>query len=625
MGIIGGIYNTDGQPVCPEALKALLHRVSLVRQDKEGTYVSGNIGLGSRQIDSTPESRIEKQPVHSEVRSCYVVLDGRIDNRRALIRDLEITGDCEESITDAELILRAYEAWGTGCAQRTIGHFAFAIWDNERSRLLCVTDAIGVRPIFYIETERQFVFSSQIGQLLGDPALPSPDLNEEYLADFLACGLSLRGMTPFKGIKRLPAGHVLIVENGDVRLEKYWDLEEKKIYYDSQEEYDEQFLALFRESVEHCLRADAPVWSDLSGGLDSSSIVCMAQEIRSQSGRKKNGFSTVTVVYDEAAKSDEREWSRAAIDKYSLDARQISGDVFCAFKESLAGASYWDEPHGQILFYSTFKRYAEMLEQAGANILLTGVCAEAALLVEDPEPIHLADLLRTVQLRKLGGELSAWQKSMKVPLLNVLIYCCLKPLLYPTLRIYMPRRWTAAPSWVTSSFARRYDLAGRQNHGFMPLKFKSPADQWQYELVKRSPWFLVRGYLERACDIRYPFLFQPLVEFSMAVPWERRIRPGIDKYLLRQAMAGILPDKIRRRGGKRGPGHSVYLSVAKYWKEIEPLIQSPYLSSLGIVDQKDLYRVTELARHGHAQHLVMLMWTLSLELWLRSLQNRNLP
>ncbi len=185
-----------------------------------------------------------------------------------------------------------------------------------------MTDAIGVRPIFYIETERQFVFSSQIGQLLGSPGLQSYALNEEYLADFLACGFSPRDTTPFKGIKRLPAGHALIVENGDIRLEQYWDLEDKKILYQRQEEYEEHFLALFRESVECCLRADGTVWSDLSGGLDSSSIVCIAQEIQNRNGHKKNEFSTVTVVYDEATQSDEREWSQAAIDKYSLDAHR---------------------------------------------------------------------------------------------------------------------------------------------------------------------------------------------------------------------------------------------------------------------------------------------------------------
>lgn len=623
MGVIAGIRNLDNQPICPDELKALLNRAQLIRQDKEGLYIATGVGLGSRQIDSTPESKVEKQPLHNELGTCHVVFEGRIDNRRALIRSLELTGD-SQLITDAALILRAYETFGTECTRRIVGHFAFSIWDNEKRRLFCVTDAIGVRPIFYIETERQFVFSSQIGQLLGSPVLPSYALNEEYLAHYLACGFSPRDSTPFNGIKRLPAGHSLIVEDADIRLEQYWDLEDKKILYQSQEEYEEHFLALFRESVECCLRADGAVWSDLSGGLDSSSIVCMAQEIQNRNGHKKNEFSTVTVVYDEATKSDERQWSEAAIDKYNLDAHQISGDAFCAFRDSLEGASYWDEPHAQILFYSTFKRYAEMLAQAGSKVLLTGICAEMVLLVEEPEPIHLADLLRTLQLRKLAGELSAWQKSMKVPLLNLLIHCCLKPLLNPTLRVYMPSRSNFVPSWITPSFAKRYKVEKRNNLGFMPVRFTSPADQWQYELIKRSPAFLARGYLEKACDIRYPFLYQPLLEFSMSSPWERKIRPGIDKYLLRRAMTGILPEKIRRRAGKRGPGHSVYLSLAKHWEEIESVLKSPYLSSLGIVDQKELCRVTELARHGHALHLVMLMWTLSLEFWLRSLQKRNL-
>jgi asparagine synthase (glutamine-hydrolysing) len=256
MGIIAGIRNLDNQPICPDELKALLNRAQLIRQDKEGLYIGNSIGLGSRQIDSTPESKVEKQPAHNEPGTCHVVFEGRIDNRRALIRSLGITGDSQQLITDAVLILRTYETLGTLCARRIVGHFAFAIWDNERRRLLCVTDAIGVRPIFYIETERQFVFSSQIGQLLGSPGLPSYALNEEYLADYLACGSSPRDTTPFKGIKRLPAGHALIVENGDIRLEQYWDLEDKKILYQRQEEYEEHFLALFRESVECCLRAD---------------------------------------------------------------------------------------------------------------------------------------------------------------------------------------------------------------------------------------------------------------------------------------------------------------------------------------------------------------------------------
>ena len=151
----------------------------------------------------------------------------------------------------------------------------------------------------------------------------------------------------------------------------------------------------------------------------------------------------------------------------------------------------------------------------------------------------------------------------------------------------------------------------------MPSVRGGVADQWHVEAVGRITGFLLRGYLEKACDIRYPFLHRPLVELARATPWSLKAVPGTPKALLRRAMRSVLPEEVRRRTQDASTGHAVYTGLRREWPVLEQVVESSMLVDLGIVDRARLQNAMHLARQGHAFHLGGLLSTLTLDVWLQ--------
>jgi len=538
-----------------------------------------------------------------ELPASIAAIDGRIDNARAL-------GPSTDSLSDAQLLLEAYSRWGTECGAHLVGDFAFVVWDERSKRLLCARDPLGVRPFYYQLTGQTLRFGSQIASVVHNNSDDAYDM--DFLADYSVSGLSLTDSTPFRGVRQLPPGHSLIVENGGVTIEQYWDFCTTPDM--PPKDYVDRFLELFREGLQCGIGDDATVWAELSGGLDSSSIVAVAHRLFEDKGRQ---LSTITFGFDEAKLSDERSWSQLVLEQYKTQAHFISGDTYYPFRNFQVGASYWDIPHAQIIFYSLFHQYGEILTMTDSNILLSGIGAEAVVMGKVATPIHLAGLLQRLELRKLWKELHKWQPSLQIPTINVLLDYCLDPLVHPNKVEYGSIRYSI-PDWVERDFAQKEDLTERCMRGHRSRRFRNPADQWQYEKLGRISAFLYRGYLEKFCPIRYPFLYRPLLEFVMAVPWEEKFRPGEMKSLLVRAMKGILPETVRTRTQNTSTGHAAYLGLRREWPRIEAMTNKTILSELGIVNPKKFRNAVELARSGHAADFHVLVSTLALEAWLQA-------
>ena len=221
-------------------------------------------------------------------------------------------------------------------------------------------------------------------------------------------------------------------------------------------------------------------------------------------------------------------------------------------------------------------------------------------------------------MRPLWRELHEWQAVRGVPLSNLFFWSCLKPLLMPTRMEFCLHTPYVVPPWVTPEFAKRYDLRRRDRYVWMARRFRSPADQWQYEKVGRITSFFIRGNLDKASRIRYPFLYRPLVEFLTSVPLGAKLSPTRGKPLLLDAMTGILPDELRARQNHSTTGHAVYLSFVRSWPQLEELVRDPLLCQLGYVDHDALVEACKVAKYGFSENLHMLISTLSAEAWLRS-------
>lgn len=611
MNVIAGVCRLDGGPLDRSVVSRIGGAAQSLVSCRRESWVNGSVGLVCATVGSDGPSPVRSEASSESQRGCHLVLDGRLDNRKELIADLQRYGVGVES-SDVELTLGAYEAWGDDCASRLIGDFAFGLWDGARRRLLCVRDPLGVRPLYVCVHDDVVCFASQLRQVLAAFSR-TPAFDLEFVADRVVHGVDRADSecTPYRGVSRLKPGHRLIGESGRVRVERYWKwFPQGNADGRCHRDYVEQFQVTFSEAVACRMTGPGKVWSDLSGGLDSSSIVSVAVQ-----ADDKLRLPTVSVLFGESTLSDEREWSSVVAEAHGVEAHHIDGDVHHPFSRLREAVEYWEEPHAAAAFFAVHEQYGRLLAGARLPILLTGIGAEAVVLSKRQMPVHLADLLRDGRVGRFWRELDQWQRVLRMPLSNLVWRYCLRPLASRPLVDY---DWAPEThDWIERSFARRWGLNGRARRAGMPSTCRDVADQWHVEAIGRITGFLLRGYLEKACDIRYPFLHRPLVELALAIPWSLKAMPGEPKSLLRRAMRGVLPERVRQRKQDASTGHAVYRGLRKEWAALEGIVASSMLVDLGVVNRARLQHALYLGRHGHAPDLGGLLSTLTLDAWLQ--------
>ena len=609
--VIGGIHRVDGGEVDRGTLMRLQEAARVVVSSRRSSWAGEGVGLACTTAPA--DTGLPGVARFSRVAGaeCVLTFDGRIDNRKELIGELGSHG-VDAASDDTGLVLAAYDAWGCQCASRLIGDFAFGLWDGGARRLVCVRDPVGVRPLYVLAQDNLVCFATQLRQLLAvSPQNQAVDM--EYVADRLVLGVNRpnAGRTPYRDLLRLEPGCRLIAEHGRVRIERYWEWGDGGAGSGgSHQQHVEEFRHVFSDAVRSRVAGADRVWMDLSGGLDSSAVVGVAARRR---GRPR--LSTVTVVFDESKVSDESEWADAVARTVDVERHDINGDAHHPFSQLTEAVEYWEEPHGAAAFFGMHKRYVCLMGRCGVPVLLSGIGAEATVLGKHQEPVHLADLLRGARVVQLWRELDQWQRAMKKPLSNLAFRYGLRPLICGPRISY---GWTpGGHGWITRSFARTWNLRDRARRGNMPRTARGVADQWHIEQIGWVTGFLLRGYLEKACDIRYPFLHRPLVELALAMPWSLKAVPGEPKAILRRAMKGILPERVRCRTQNASTGHAVYNGLRKEWPVLERLVDSSVLVELGAVDRERLRTALHMARQGHAPDLGGLLSTLTLDAWLQ--------
>ncbi len=601
----------DGLPVERQVIARMNDAARLLARSRRSQWMGDSVGLACVEAPAVAACLTIARSSSNGLAQCGLVFDGRIDNRQELIAALSDHG-VDASTDDAGLALAAYEAWGDACVSRLIGDFAFGLWDGAARRLLCARDPLGVRPLYVLVRDELVAFATQLRQLL-TICPQTPPLDMEYVADRLALGVDRpnSGRTPYRGLARLEPGHRLVAEDGRVRIERYWEWRAPGgRAYRSDEDGVDHFRDTFSAAVESRMSGCEQVWSDLSGGLDSSSIATVAAR---QRGPRR--LSAISVVFGESTVSDEREWAAAVARAEGLDQHCLDGDAHHPFSRLWEAVQHWEEPHGAAAFFGVHQQYQRLMAGSGVPVLLSGIGAEAVVLSKHQEPVHLADLLRRGRPAQLWRELDRWQRALKIPLSTLFFRYCLQPLMS------RPRiAYGFAPpmhDWIAGRFADTWSLKDRARDGNMPQAGRGAADQWHVERIGWITGFLLRGYLEKACDIRYPFLHRPLVELALAAPWSLKAVPGEPKAILRRAMKGILPERVRCRTQNASTGHAAYNGLRKEWPVLEQVAASSMLVELGVVDRERLRNALYLARQGHAPNLGGLLSTLTLDAWLQ--------
>jgi len=623
--VLGAIMTRDGSPVALADVQALADRARLPWAEKPRLILGDGFGLVwvpacTREQPTSPDGLA---PWSREPRRHEVVVDGTLDDRSELARRLGLPTGSDGPGSEPCLIAAAYERWGPAFLPSLVGELAFLLWDRTERRLLAYRDTFGLRELFYCESSRQFLVASQLQMLLDRPALS--DLNEEYVAEFLSVQFFCGPMTPFRGAVRLQAGHQLTITGAHLATRRYWDFEDRPLRQGTSEEHAERFLSLFQEGIEACCKSTTGrVWAELSGGLDSSSIVCLAQEILKREPAQGADFATLTFVWDDTPQSDERRWSDPVVQKYGLVNHRLRGDDL--FFDGVHEASlYRNEPHFGLLCHPMIKLEADLLHGVGVEVLLSGSRAESVVLADLTPPVHLADHLRGLRLRCFYRELLRWQRGTHQPLANLLLRFALQPLLWPHRSVGSSEDAPALSPWLDQSFVRRTKLLNRVREARAARRFRNAAQQFQYERLCRSEQMVHRGFSEWSCEVRYPFLYRPLVEFVLAVPWEAKVSPEEGKLLLRRSLEGRLPELVRTRQGGGGPGPSMYKAYARRWAWIEPVVRSSLLVSMGFLDRAEFTRAAELVSFGMSRGYGAFLSCLALELWLRAVTGWQEP
>lgn len=631
------VVHRDGQPVAAEQVYAMLEAVPYRGLDGRAVRCFGPVGMGHAKLTVTPEDVFDQQPLVSALTGCCITADARLDNRDELLRRLP--RGTPPGATDAELILRAYEAWGDDAPRLLLGDFAFAIWDPSRRRLVCARDTSGQRSLFYRADSRVFAAGSEIQQLLIDPAVAVRP-NEEHIRGFLLPLNATRiekdsHSTFYEGIYALQAGQLLVLDDHAVRVRPYWDFAPPaEVRYRHDDEYQEQYRAVFGEAVRTRLRSAYPVGAMLSGGLDSSSIVCMAQTLYRDGHAANHGFASYSYVFDNVD-CDERNLISDVQAQYGFPARYLTDSSSLRWLQ-LCPTSFLESPTTAVSGRDTLYQAAV---DDGVRVLLTGMTADAYV---GGSPLVFDSLLRQARIRELWRRLARHRQYSDEPLRKTLALHCLAPLL----PLELHRRLMAAyversvsnilprlmPLWMPE--ALRNELA--EGHLAQCVaeerrrSSSSTAREAAYRLLfppsnHRSPF----GWGLEFAD---PFADRRLQAFILGIPPEQnfglvqdpRQYYGATKWLVRRAMRGIVPDSIRLRTQKTYFSAVQDNELQRNWDDFETAFGSaarPEIVQRGYVDHARFWaRLQQMRDGGGGVDSYYLMRMVGLETWLRSLK-----
>lgn len=573
-GIVGALSFADSafrisEPYIARMRDAMAHR----GPDGAGAWVSadGAVGLGHRRLSIVDLSTVADQPMGNEDGSIWLVFNGEIYNHADIRAELEQIGGhtWRTSHSDTEMVLHAYEQWGIDCLHRFRGMFAFALWDGRSRELWLVRDRIGIKPLYYSIHDGRITFGSEIKALLQDPDQKRA-VNEEAFYHYLSFLTTPAPQTLFDGIKKLPGGSWLrIKEDGSLQEHRYWDVWDFTTPLtdvpDSQ--LTEQILGELRTAVQLCKAGDVPVGVFLSGGIDSSTNAALFSEGESQP------VKTFSIGYsgEYGSYKNELHFARQMADQVGADHHEmlLSIDDLIDFLPRMVQLQ--DEPIADPVCVPVY--YVSKLARdngvvvcqvgEGADELYWGYATwKRALKLQelDDKPVpRFLKKLGLLGLKALGrdermeyewlrrgahgqpvfwGGAEAFGETLK------------KRLLSPRLR----EKFANYTSW----------------EALRPIRERFEAKAWDkshlnwmtyLDLNLRLPELLLMRVDKMAMGVslegRVPFLDHKFVELAMSIPAARKTTDGVNKYLLKQAVRGLIPDQLIDRP-KQGFGVPIY-------------------------------------------------------------------
>ncbi len=566
-----------------------------------------HIGLANRRLSILDLSPAGHQPLCNEDGSVWVVHNGEIYNYPDLKQELSRRGHTFASNTDTEVIVHAYEEWGESCLDRFNGMWAFCLLDRRQGKLFLSRDRFGIKPFYYFLDGKTLLFSSEIkGLLTRGLVRPRPD--EEALQAYLTVHLTnYNHRTFFREVQELLPGHFLQIDlkSGAHLIRQYYRVPTETIRSDDREAIAE-FGQIFRDSVKRRLISDVPLGTCLSGGMDSSSIVCSLDRLMREEGIKLPGSDiqkTFSARYEDA-RHDEGQYIQRVTDSAETEAHFTFPSVDDLLEEVTRLIWHQEEPFGTTSIYAQWCVF-RLARQQDVKVTLDGQGGDELLAgYTDYRHPFLAQLLRQGSWAAYRRELRAFTQSGESA--TRLIRRSIRESLSPRFRRATSRLFRSDRFDVPVDASIRNPLVRILDRDFS----NSLTNLLRYE---------DRNSMAHSIETRLPFMDYRLVELCFRLPAEMKIRDGLTKWILRESMTGILPEEVRMRKDKVGfstPEDTWFRNGLRRFAE--DILASESFRSRPHVDP-DMAR-KDLDRHlaGIKNRSEALWRILNLELWLRT-------
>lgn len=592
MSGIVGIINLDGAPVDHQLLWRMTGAMTHRGPDDQQIWIDGNVGFGHTMLRTTFEADTEKQPLTLDGK-VWLTADARIDGRVELIsalkaklsQDIQIPRESSNGQhfrfpNDAELILFAYEAWGEDCVKHLIGDFAFAIWDKPKRRLFCARDHLGVRQFFYFKCNQSLVFSNTLNSLRLHP-LVSDKLNNDAVADFLLFGVNQDvTATVFADIHRLPKGHSLTLTAESLKTREYWTPDSRTIRFKTDNQYIEAFKDLLKIAVDDRLRTSR-VSISMSGGLDSSALAATA--LRSlQNSSAPFDLRAFCVAYDRLFADREREYAGMVAKTLGIPLEYLEGDVINTNDSRGSNAYVRPEPFQIEPFYAVGDVMLGRMA-AHSRVALTGWDGDT-ILNESPK-YRYAQLLKDFRLVRLAVELAhyaVWRH--RPPPIGI------KTTLKRLTGRYPPK--PPFPVWLNPDFADRLNIVERWQRGTAEPHLFYTTRPNAFRILSSPHWSALLGRHDSGVtslplEIRHPLADVRVIEYALnlpIIPWV------IDKWILRMAMRGVLPEAVCTRPKTPLAGDpALGLARSEKFKQVDDF--NPTAATLAFIDRQAVPKI----------------------------------
>ncbi len=652
MCAIAGILSPNGRPVDPGMLQRMIEVQAHRGPDGEGYVllslagrerpfaVRGRItgahglaghryclGLGHRRLAIVDTSAAGHQPMSTADQRYWVTYNGEIYNYLELRAELAGLGHVFQSQSDTAVLLAAYREWGLSSLSRFNGMFSFAIWDAERRRLLCARDRLGVKPFYYLWDGSLFVFASEIKALL--VGQPERTANQKAIFRYLDEGCLDDGAeTFFQDVQQLLPGHLLVLEDGKLHIERYWDLpDEGSGRIGSPQKASEELGALLRDAVRIRLRSDVPVGSCLSGGLDSSALVCLADQLlREDTSLADHPVRVRQETFSSCFQDpryDERQFINLVVDATGVEPHYAFPDP----KELAAALPrlvwHQDEPFGST---SIFAQWMVMQDAAqhGVKVLLDGQGADELLAgYHGFFGARFADLIAGCRWKTLVREWLAYRRlhgAMPPQIAANFVRAFVPAPLVRRLR----SRIVGGAAWIDKNFLR----VQSENEAHATSASTHVRSMQRRLLFSNGLRALLhcedRNSMAFGIEARLPFLDYRMVEFLYRLSDEEKLRDGWTKFALRTALEGVVPRQIQWRIDKLG-----FVTPEDHWFRTDLKEFASDILSDARTRERGYLNVDAAKREfGHhvagRKSLGFVLWRwLNLELWCRQFLDRD--